>query len=218
MAAHYRYYLMAFILSVLVSISAFFTINQIDSSQVSALAKQVEQDSINAESARLSLQFIESLDGTAEKDAACLALIERTNQQVSQTYALLTALENAKRTISVADVSALRQKYFLSNAGLYLNFKKINSLCGQKSDLALYFYVSETPCPECEVQGRVLDKVRADCPAVKTFAFPTDNQIGLVELFKKTFEVTNAPFIVINEGKIFNGLVSEQELKKALNC
>ncbi len=218
MDARYRHYLMAFVLSVLVSISAFFIIKQIDTGQLAGLAKQVEQDSLDSESARLSLIFIESLEEGKKKDEACIALQERSSQQINQTYGLLQALEDATKTFFLADVKALRQKYFLSNAALYLDLKKMNSFCSQKNHLVFFFYNSEAPCPECDVQGKVLDALRADCPSVKTFAFPADNNLPLVELFKKTFNVNNTPFIVIDETTIFDRLVSEQELKQAVGC
>lgn len=219
MKPHYRHYLVGFILSLLFSVTAFFAINQIDSGQIAGLAKQVELDALESESARLSLLFIESLEsGSRKKDSACLALIERASQQVNQTYGILTAIETTKKTVFLGDVRVLQQKYFLSNAALYLDFKKINEFCGQDSELVLFFYRSETPCPACDVQGKVLDELRAECPTVKTFAFPIDSHLPLVELFKKTFGVKSAPHIIINEEKSFDRLVSKTELKQEVSC
>jgi hypothetical protein len=213
----YRYYLMAFILSILFALAAFFVLSTIDGGQVNELAKQVEQDTLDAESARLSLLFIDSLSA-ADQAEACRALEENANQQVNRTYGLFTALEQAKTTLFFGDLDTLRDKYFLSNASLYLNFKQLNRQCTSNNDLVLYFYQADAPCPDCWVQGTVLDELRNECPAVKTFAFPTESRLPFVQLLKKTFGVEETPTLVVNEEQVFPGLTAKEQLKTIVAC
>ncbi len=208
---------MGFLLSLLVSISAFFVINQIDSAQLTGLTKQVERDSLESDSTRLSLFFLQSLR-PEEKPAACKGLQTQIEQQINATYALLEVLDNAKTTVFLGDLSVVRKKYFLSNATLYLYWKQAGEVCGLSNHRVLFFYRSEEPCPECQVQGKVLDGIRASCTETKAFAFPIDEDVSFIRLLQKTFGVETVPSLVIDEKTVIHQLVSEAELKKQLNC
>lgn len=209
---------MGFLLALLVSISAFFVINQVDSGQLVGLTKQVETDSLESGSAQLSLAFIQSL-APEEKALACKGLQAQIERQTSATSALLEVLENAKTTVFLGDLSVVRKKYFLSNANLFLYLKQASAVCGISSHRVLFFYRSEEPpCPECQVQGKVLDDIRASCPTVKVFSFPIDEKLGFIQLLQKTFGIESVPSLVIDEKTVVRQLVSESELKKQLGC
>lgn len=209
---------MGFLLALLVSISAFFVINQVDSGQLVGLTKQVETDFLESDSAQLSLAFIESL-APEEKALACKGLQTQIERQIGATSALVEVLENAKTTVFLGDLSVVRKKYFLSNANLFLYLKKANAVCGVADHRVLFFYRSEQPpCPECQVQGKVLDAVRTSCPNIKVFSFPIDEKLGFIELLQKTFGIQSVPSMVIDEKTVVKQLVSEPELKKQLGC
>jgi hypothetical protein len=212
-----RFYLLGIVLSILIAISAFFIINQVDSQFLTSLAKQVEKDSLESDSARLSIQFVESL-GTENRDQACQALRIQIDNQISQTYSILEALKDSKSILFMGDATVLKQKYFISNANLYLDLKKLDSLCGEKTDYILYFYNSQSPCPDCEVQGTVLDNVRQSCPTVRVFAFPVDESLSLVKVLAGTFQIETAPSMVINEKTIFTKLTTAEEIRHAIPC
>ena len=54
---------------------------------------------------------------------------------------------------------------------------------------------------------------------MKTFAFPTDAQMNLLDLAKGYYNITEVPAVVIDgKGVVFEGLTDQYKIRSYLNC
>lgn len=105
----------------------------------------------------------------------------------------------------------LKGKYFLLEIRAYTLFTKLNNECDFDEDLILYFY--DQHHEDSERQGYVLDRlVKSD--DVHIFSF--DRNFEIINFLVNRYEVKEAPTIIINEKKKFEGLTYLDELREAI--
>jgi Mg/Co/Ni transporter MgtE len=82
----------------------------------------------------------------------------------------------------------------------------------------LFFHTTKTKCPECVVQGQVLDKVREKCRNFRIITVPNDLDIEAVNLIMEQYGVVTAPSLLINNEKLVWGIVSEDDIIGGFEC
>ncbi|MFH1256188.1 MAG: hypothetical protein V1494_02750 [Candidatus Diapherotrites archaeon] len=210
-----KYYLRAVALSVLFILAGFFVINQIDVFRINEMQSRVQELELQAESSRALGLFSQTFSGNEEY---CNAIDKSIGSQINRNLELLKSLDQTKDSVFLGDISRVKQSYFLSNAQLFMYMKQAKKLCEKNDALILYFYLDADPCPDCWVQGQILDGLREKCSNVRTFALPVDSGLEIISLLKSLFGVDSAPSVIINEEKVFKGLASEEELLTAFSC
>ncbi len=208
-------YLLAISIMALFVSASFFAMAQMETASVNRLRASLEDASIEAESARLTMLLAESF-GEGEK--YCAALNQRISSQLSKNFAILSQIETTEREVFLADIVQLKKRYFLSNAQLYYYLKQSKDVCSPKDTLLLYFYIDETPCPDCHVQGKILDSLRMKCQNLKVFAFPVDIDLETTNFFKSLFGISEAPAVVLNDSTVLSGLYSEAQILQYFEC
>ncbi len=209
-----EYLLAASIVAFFIS-AAFFFMAQTETASVKRLQANLNEASIESESARLTALIAQSFGSDTNY---CGAMHQRISAQLGRNFSILSQLETTDKELLLSDVLQLKKKYFLSNAELYYYMKQSKQLCSPKDVLALYFYFDEKQCPDCYVQGKILDSIRAKCSNFKVFSFPIDVDLGTTNFFKTLFGINSAPTIVIGDKTVLAGLQSEQEIMKQFEC
>ena len=208
-------YLLAISIVALFVSAAFFTMAQMETMSVNRLRMSLEEVSIESESARLTMLLSESFD---EQEQYCEAMNNRISSQLNKNFAILSQIENTERELFLAEITQLKKKYFLSNTELYYYLKQSREICSPEDITLLYFYIDDEVCPECDVQGKILDSLRMKCFNLKVFSFPVDIDLETTNFFKSMFEVEQAPSIVIDDTIVLKGLQSEAQILNYFEC
>ncbi|MEM3369297.1 MAG: hypothetical protein QXE90_00345 [Candidatus Micrarchaeia archaeon] len=98
----------------------------------------------------------------------------------------------------------------------YLLSKKVNTMCGEKQNLILYFVDSEM-CQTCKEQGSIITSVRMKTNT-KVYTFDLSVNSTLVDALKNRYGIANQsiPVIVINDDVNF-GFMDESALISKLH-
>ena len=136
--------------------------------------------------------------------------LKKINDGVEKLGTKLTILEEKG-----AGDTNLKKEFFILEANSYLLSKKINEECGDNSTLILYFY-SNKNCQNCREQGVQLSEARNSFNNTRTYSF--DGELGspIVEAFKRKFNVSAYPTIVVGD-KVFSGYTRSAEIRQALD-
>ncbi len=195
--------------------AAFFFMAQMETASIKRLQANLNEASVESESARLTVLLAQ---GFGPDTNYCGAMHQRISAQLGRNFSILSQLETTDKELLLSDVLQLKKKYFLSNAELYYYMKQSKLVCSQKDVLALYFYFDEKQCPDCYVQGKILDSIRAKCSNFKVFSFPIDVDLGTTNFFKAMFGINSAPTIVLDDKTILTGLQSEAQIMQNFEC
>ena len=148
----------------------------------------------------------------------CQALTIGIKELWMETNRLRNQLEEQDANILIKNED-LKSLYYLTNLKLFLLTRDYKEICQKDFSNILFFYTAFVSCPECNVQGKVLDEIRNVCEGnVAVFAFPLDvKDIIALNVIQSYYNITRAPALVINEKK-YEKLMSKEEIRKILNC
>jgi len=211
-----KIYLKAVAFSIIFALAVFFVINQLDSAAIGNLENKITESQLSVQESAL---FFQILSDNPDREKFCPIIQQKIDSQSGKNASLIEAIDEAEKSIFIADFTHLKKSYFLSNAELYFLIKKSNDVCGENNQTILYFYRDAKPlCSDCIVQGKIIDEIRAKCNNVKSFAFPIDLNLGFVDLFKTLYGFDEAPSFVVNETTVFEGLTNGQEIMGSIHC
>ena len=179
-----------------------------------------EHESKEQEADYLSLQFqYLYLTTLKDKNASCMVLhtaIEESMKDLSKSLqTFVTYKEETK--INKKEYELVGRRYILDNLRYWLFAKKTKEECDLDVVNILYFY-SENNCPMCPNQGIILTYFK-NVFGDKLLIFPIDVDYELneptVTILKSQYKVTTYPTLII-EGKKYEGIVNNKELKKII--
>lgn len=109
----------------------------------------------------------------------------------------------------------LKSDYMLLELRDYLLIRKIDSVCGTKTNVVLYFLNSQS-CADCTRQGEELTAARVGASiSIRVYSFDVSINNTAVALLGKSLNVSVMPTLIIN-GKPYEGLTSRAVVLSAL--
>ena len=209
-------YLKAALLTVALTLLGFFFISQLDAMRAAELKSSVNDLLFQAESERMLYQYAQVMGNSSAELCDYVSASEQA--KASQAYALSEKIRYYETSNVVnADYESIKDQYYLSNMGLYLDMRAAEQYCGPGNyTTMLFFYKAATDCPECRTQGGVLDELRKTHPELRVFAFPSDSSLDFINIFLKRHRITAVPALVINDSVVLQGLQGKEEVEKYL--
>jgi hypothetical protein len=107
----------------------------------------------------------------------------------------------------------LKSDYMLLELRDYFLIKKIDSICGSKTNIALYF-IDSSSRNDCRLQGDELTKAR-EKTNLRVYTFDVSVNNTAVEIFRKSFNISIYPTIIIN-GKKYEKFMKAEEIINSL--
>ena len=101
----------------------------------------------------------------------------------------------------------LRLKYWILN-------EKDREMCNPNKTTILYFYTTNGVCRDCEQQGVILSYVMNKVDKKDIIVAPVDmtEHILLLDIIKKTYNITKAPALLIDNSVVYKGLVEKDKI------
>ena len=214
---NYKITILAVILIMLIAI---LVIKFIDDYRFSSISKDINNLLIDSESSRIILMYPEIFEiKETDREKFCEYLDFNTKKQMDKGFKLVNLLKIYEESNLLADYEITRTQYFLSNVELYFYTLQSKKYCNNTNlSTILFFHYSETKCPDCIVQGQILDKIREKCKNVRIITLAVDLEISPVELLKSRYNITSAPSLVIDDKIVIRNIASEEEILKYLKC
>jgi hypothetical protein len=210
-------YLLAGIITAAILAVVFAVVSLLDDARISTLNRDIDDFGIQSESSRL-LFFYNQVFSPIESKAFCEITNKSATARSNEGDLFYSKIAEYEQANLLGNYSALKKKYILNRVELWLYTTLQVKTCDSNFVPVLFFYSTKPACPECEVQGQILEEIRNECPNVKVFALATDEGIDLVSLAQAQFGISTIPSVVVNNKDVFSGLKSKQELLKDINC
>ena len=187
----------------------------IEGKRLSYIESAGRKQNLDFSSLQLQYAFIDQL--SQEKN--CLAVQKTFEQNINNLESTRLRLENfdSDSTLNKKDFDVLKNEYLLAQIRYWLLAERTKKLCGSDIASILYFYSSQSECPDCDKQAFVLTYLKKKFKD-KLLIFSFDSQFEsepMIPLLKNTYNVTAFPTIVI-EGKPKYGFVDKNAILKEI--
>jgi hypothetical protein len=210
----FKIYLVAGILTVLVFSSGILVGWVLDQNRLTTIQSQIDDLQINLQNLDLENSFYSSV----ENKSTCLLYITKAESLSKQTDELASRLNTFEDTnqFQLNSLNLLKKRYTLLNLGFWLQLVNLKKNCNYNATTILYFYPTKI-CDECVAQAIILDSLKKEMPEkLMIFAVDADLNLGIVDLLKKTYNITSFPTLVINEKDKIENFAGKEVLKKYL--
>lgn len=147
----------------------------------------------------------------------CAIIDTAYQQKITKTNELMERMLAYERANMFAEFFALKRQFLLSNVQLWQVSQMEKQYCNAMHSDVLYIYSSDPSCNECQVQGKILDGVRASCPNVRTFVMDIKESMATLDMIRLKYNITSAPTLVVG-GKTYQGVLPADGIKRLVSC
>ena len=207
-------YAMAAVLTVSLFFIVLSVIDYLDMQRMLRFTNDLASFSTGAQDLESAMTMIQLEKSNPEY---CTIVDSAYYQKIGQTNALMEKMLGYERANLFTEFYALKSQFLLSNIQLWQVSQMEREYCYANHSDLLYIYSSKSTCSDCQVQGRIIDSVRADCKNVRVFVMDVEESLTSLDIIKKKYNITSAPELVIN-GKTHAGVMTEAEIRKAVDC
>ena len=205
-------------LTILVALAAIFAIKVMDDMRFESMSNEIGNSVLDGESTRLILMYPLTFN-INDSEKLCRIIDFNTKRQMDKSFQLVNLLKIYEDANLMSDYEIVRERYTLSNVELWLYITQSKVVCNNSNIVpVLFFHTTKTKCPECIVQGQILDKVREKCSNFRIITVPNDLNIEVVDLIMDQYGVVTAPSLLINNEKLVWGIVSEEDIIGNFEC
>lgn len=179
------------------------TISNLEAGKITEFIKENE---LNTESYLIEQDLIELFDRN-NCELATVRINDLSNQLTNIGRKLTS--KDAKETLGQENYNFLKRKFHLMQIKTYILFKKLKEKCDPSPNIILYYYSINDP--DSAKQGHILDRIVKDYN-VRIFAIEYNYSKELTFL-ESHYNIKETPAIVINYGKIFEGLTNYETIQ-----
>lgn len=202
----WKKYLLTFLITVLVFLSAFALSNFFNDKKITSLREIEDKISTDIMSSETQYSLL--------AESSCKDLSGNVLSQELNTLAQKLTYTEENLGKNSSDLIRLKTYYTLLQIKDYLLMKKISVKCNTKPVFILYFYSND--CTECEQQGYVLTYLREQYPNLRIYSFDYNMDNPALRTMISLFKVKNTlPAIVIND-KVYNGFIDKDKISSTL--
>jgi hypothetical protein len=204
-------YLVAFLITALMFATAIYASNYFNSLRISDIRST--QDDISTDILSLETQFDLLGENSCQELSANTVLPSEIQTLASQ----LSYMEAQGASTNQVEVTRLKRLYSLMEIKDYLLMKQIAVKCNLKPTFILYFYSNKGDCStDCANQGDVLTSLGQQYPQLRIYSFDYNLDVSALQTLIGIHHITNNPPMLVINGKVYYGLQTVDDIKKAL--
>ncbi len=147
----------------------------------------------------------------------CTIIDSAYYQKIAQTNTLMNEMLGYERANLFTEFYALKSQFLLANIQLWQVSQMEKQYCYSNHSDLLYIYSSNPSCSDCQVQGKIIDSVRASCKNVRVFVMDIEESMTSLDIIRNKYNITSAPELVI-DGHTYQGVMDEAAIRKAVSC
>lgn len=204
----HKKYLFVFIITTIIFASAILLSNYFSRKKVDEIRSIQDKIAIDILSSETQFSLLES---SACKDVGTSTL----SSELGSLADKLAATEQ-ERGFDDPTVETLKKNYSLLEIKDYLLMNQIGEKCKKMPLSIIYFYSTDSSCPDCERQGFVLTRLRDQYPSLRVYSFDYNLDLSAIKTLIKITKINGKlPALYIND-KAYYGFQSIEDLENAV--
>jgi hypothetical protein len=210
-------HIIVFILSTLLFITGIFSGLLLSRGRMNNVEEKVTVFEQNMNSLEMGLLINDALKN---ETLSCNFLQQKINETQVQLRELGERATDYEEAANIRDdeYNNLKSQYNLARAKYWLMLEQLKNQCDNNYTTILFFYRTNTSCPDCRDQGVILDHLQLIKPDLYVVPLDSDENLLIINTIKEAFNVNKAPSMIINATTMINGLLSEDELIELLQA
>jgi uncharacterized membrane protein len=206
---NYRRYILAFLITSAIFITAIFISNTLSTSKLEQVRAIEDKMSIDILSLETQFDLLQEL--------SCEQIGENTvlSSELSGLAEKLSYMEEQRGTTDT-EVVSLKRRYSLLQIKDLLLMRKIADKCDIEPIVILYFYSNEGDCDECTRQGYVLTQLGHEHSDLRVYAFDANLDLSALKTLINISNIgTTLPALVI-DGIVYEGFKNFEDMELLL--
>ncbi len=173
------------------------------SSSSDEVTKVLQQSELDAESFLVEQELFESFETN------CPLADQRLSSLSEELWKLGKVLgaQDAQEKLGDENYNFLKRKYHLMQIRTYILDKKLQTDCGSKTNVILFYFGQDKLSEE---QGKILDELVAEYK-LHVFAIEYDYSKEL-QFLQDYYEIKETPSLVVNFGNTLPGMATKEQL------
>ncbi len=213
--ANKKDHIIVFIISSLLFLTGVFfgmLFSQINVNEIKYKINDFEQ---NINSLEMSLLINNALKN---ETLSCNYLKGKLNETRAQLKDLGDKVINYESSAKIKDndYKELKKNYLFARAKFWLMLEKLRNECNNNYTTILFFYKTQTPCPECKDEGIILSHLSSHNKNLYVIPLDADEDLLIIRIIKEAFKINYVPSIVINAKTKIEGLINETALLRII--
>lgn len=208
MEINWRKYLFSFFITAIIFASALYVSNYFAQKKLDEIRNIQDKIAIDILSSETQFSLLEE---SSCKDVGTGSL----SKELGELENKLSYTEN-QRGHNDSEVISLKKYYSLLEIKDYLLMNKISEKCGKSPISIIYFYSSDSTCPDCEKEGYVLTNLRENYPDLRVYSFDYNIDVSAVKTLISVNKIRNEMPVLIIKDKVYYGFKGVEELEKML--
>lgn len=211
-------YLIAFAITAVIFVLVFSLARSNEETQIRQLYTDTVQLNEELQANKIIASYLNPLDQNAVDSNVCLIYERQISRQLNRIYDLFNQLEKLDAYTFAVSKDSVKRAYLLTSLSLWIDLKNTSRFCSFNIKPVLYFFPKTQDCVLCSAMQNQLEELKARCPSVRVFAFPSESQeFEFVSLLKKEYHVSAVPALVI-KNRVFTDIQDTRVLEQLLEC
>jgi hypothetical protein len=203
----YSKYIITFVITSLLFITAFYLSNYFDNKKTENIKATEDQISIDLLSSETQFDILKQ-SPCNQLDDSILA------DELNTLGSRLNSMESQIGSTN-ADVIQLKKYYSILQIKDYLLMSSYGKECKTKPVTIVYFYTNNN-CQDCTKQGYVLTYLRDTYPGLRTYSLDYNLDVSAVKTLISLDKIPSAlPALIIN-GKVYKGFMAAEDIDKII--
>ena len=199
-------YVVTFVITSLLFITAFYLSNYFDNKKTSEIKATEDQIAIDLLSSETQFDILKQ-SSCNQLDDSILA------DELDSLGSKLNYMESQIGSTN-PEVIQLKKYYSILQIKDYLLMSNYGKECHTKPVSIVYFYSND--CQDCKKQGYVLTYLRETYPGLRTYSFDYNLDLSAVKTLISLNKIpTVLPALIINN-KTYNGFMSNEDVEKII--
>ncbi len=205
---------LAFILTLFLFISIYFTNILINKARENAILERMDMILENYE----DMQTLSLMADVYGDEGICLsmdAMLTTMNKDIWDTGGKIDQYRLVTEDFMEDPFYLEQKRRFNRNEVLYFSMlKQMKEKCAVHQTAVLFFYKKKEACPDCDAQSFVLTDVKKDLE-LAVFSFDSDLALAPVAILESYYNITTYPCTVVDETP-YCGLYDKTEISAIL--
>jgi hypothetical protein len=204
----WKKYAYTFLITAVIFATAILASNYFSQKKINEIQNIESQISVDILSSETQFSLLSELSCKEIGSSSLIKEIGELGDKLSYT--------EESRGTNDTEVINLKKYYSLLEIKDYLLGQKIYERCGKKTLSIIYFYSNKGDCPDCQKEGFVLTKLRADYPDLKVYSFDYDLDLSAIGALVSIYKIKdNLPALLVDD-TVHYGFQSVDDIKNII--
>lgn len=184
---------------------------KISDSRITTITNAARLQRAQFESLQLQYAYLNAAENTT-----CIVFRSTLDQNVYDLENARLKLESYLKETEDEEFLIAKREYMITELRYWILANQAKKICKEDTVSILFFYKKEEICSDCSTQGTILTYLKERFKdRLLIFSLDIDTNEPMINILKNTFNITQAPSVVIEE-RLFEGLTVKEEIQQEI--